>query len=729
VKRTLSSISQRLTAGRATGATEDLESAGQSSPLGATLVPGGANFSLYSRNASGVELLLFDSDDDTRPSQAITIDPIRNRTSDYWHVRVPGVRAGQIYGYRVHGPSDPANGMRFDPSKVLLDPYGRAVVVPSNYSRDTARLEGDDTGSTMKSVVVDPDAYDWDGDTPLHRPASRTIIYEMHVGGFTRHPSSGVPDERRGTYAGLIDKIPYLQQLGITAVELLPVFQFDAQDAPPGRVNYWGYAPISFFAPHHGFSSRQDPLGPVNEFRDMVKALHRAGIEVILDVVYNHTAEGNHSGPTMSFRGLDNSTYYILEPDRSRYANYSGTGNTLNANNPIVRRMILDSLRYWVEQMHVDGFRFDLAAILDRDESGNLLPSPPVILDIDTDPVLAGTKLIAEAWDAAGLYQVGSFVGHNWREWNGRFRDDVRSFFRGDDGFVASLADHLLGSPQIYGHKEREAEESVNFVTCHDGFTLNDLVSYSQKHNELNGENNQDGLNDNRSWNWGVEGPTDDAAIERLRNRQVKNFLVVTLFSLGLPMLLMGDEVRRTQRGNNNAYCQDDETSWFDWTLTKTHADVHRFVALLTRRRLLRDIEPEFRRESLNQVLREATKAWHGVTLNQPDWSYQSHSLALSARAASDQLSFYLILNAYWQALDFELPHAQENSEGAWRRWIDTTLDSPDDIAEWRNATLVRGSTYRAGPRSVVVLICGGNADEPSPGSGAQHPPQKSPER
>ena len=357
------------------------------------------------------------------------------------------------------------------------------MIVPKNYSREAACLKGDNVATAMKSVVVDPKAYDWEGDTPLHRPASRTIIYEMHVRGFTRHPSSGLPKNISGTYAGLIEKISYLQQLGITAVELLPVFPFDAQDAPVGRVNYWGYAPVSFFAPHQGYSSHQDPLGPVNEFRDMVKALHKAGIEVILDVVFNHTAEGNHDGPTLSFRGLENSAYYVLEQDRSRYANYSGTGNTLNGNHPVVRRMIVESLRYWVEDMHVDGFRFDLASILDRDESGNLMPNPPVLWDIDSDPELAGTKLIAEAWDAAGLYQVGSFIGDSWREWNGRFRDDLRSFIRGDQGSVAPFADRLLGSPQIYGHKEREAEASVNFVTCHDGFTLNDLVSYSRKHN------------------------------------------------------------------------------------------------------------------------------------------------------------------------------------------------------------------------------------------------------
>jgi isoamylase len=689
---------------KATAPANSFESGG-SAPLGATIVPGGVNFSVYSRSASAVELLLFDRVDDARPARTITIDLVCNHTYHYWHVLVSGVRAGQLYGYRVDGPFEPASGMRFDPLKLLLDPYGRAVVVPRNYSRDAARLEGDNVATAMKSVVVDPLAYDWEGDAPLRRPSARTIIYEMHVRGFTRHPSSGVSEKTRGTYAGLIEKIPYLQRLGITAVELLPVFQFDVQDAPPGRVNYWGYAPISYFAPHHGYSSRQDPLGPVNEFRDMVKALHRAGIEVILDVVFNHTAEGDHRGPTLSFRGLDNRTYYILEQDRSRYANYSGTGNTLNGNQPIVRRMILDSLRYWVEQMHVDGFRFDLASVLDRDQSGNLLPKPPVLWDIESDPVLAGTKLIAEAWDAAGLYQVGSFIGDSWMEWNGRFRDDLRSFFRGDDGVVRRLADRLLGSPQIYGHKEREAEASVNFVTCHDGFTLNDLVSYSQKHNELNGEDNRDGADDNRSWNWGIEGPSDDPAVERVRNRQVKNFLAVTMLSLGLPMILMGDEVRRTQRGNNNAYCQDDETSWFDWTLIEKNADVHRFVRLLSARRLLRNLEPEGRQESLNQVLRDATRAWHGVKLNQPDWSDQSHSIAFSAHFRNQKMLFYLILNAYWEALDFELPQIGEFGEQAWRRWIDTTLDAPDDIVEWESAPPISGGTYRAGPRSLVVLF------------------------
>jgi glycogen operon protein len=680
---------------------------GRSFPLGATPYPDGVNFSVFSKNATGVELLFFDHVDDIRPARLIPIDPSSNRTYHYWHVFVPNVRAGQIYGYRVDGPFDPAKGMRFDLKKVLLDPYGRGAVVPKVYTRSAAHEEGDNAGSVMKSVVVDSRAYDWEGDKPLMRPSSQTIVYEMHVAGFTRHPSSGVAEERRGTFAGLIEKIPYLKQLGITAVELLPVFQFDAQDCPPGRVNYWGYAPVSFFSPHQAYSSRQDPIGPVYEFRDMVKALHRAGIEVILDVVFNHTAEGDHRGPTLCFRGLDNSIYYILEQDRSRYANYTGCGNTLNANNAIVRRMIVDSLRYWVEEMHVDGFRFDLASILDRDESGQPMPNPPVLWDIESDPSLAGTKLIAETWDAAGLYQVGSFVGDSWKEWNGRFRDDARSFFRGEEGFVARFADRLLGSPEIYGHEEREPEQSVNFVTCHDGFTLNDLVSYNQKHNEENGEDNRDGTDDNRSWNCGTEGATDDPEVEKLRNRQVKNFLAVTMLSLGVPMILMGDEVRRTQRGNNNAYCQDNEISWFDWTLVVKHADVHRFAALLNARRLLRDEEYEHLRISLNQLIRQAKTSWHGVKLNQPDWSSSSRSVAFTAELKKEKLMFHLILNVYWEALNFELPPVRNGGVNPWRRWIDTALDSPQDIVAWQDSPSITGSIYRAEPRSVVVLFAG----------------------
>jgi glycogen operon protein len=511
----------------------------------------------------------------------------------------------------------------------------------------------------------------------------------MHVRAFTRHPNSGVPEQHRGTYAGLIDKIPYLRALGITAVELLPVFQFDAQACPPGLVNYWGYQPVSFFAPHRAYSSRKEALGPMSEFRDMVKALHRAGIEVILDVVFNHTAETGADGPTLCLRGIDNPTYYILEQGGARYADYSGCGNTLNANNPVVRRMIVDSLRYWVSEMHVDGFRFDLASILSRDSQGHVLPQPPVLWDIETDPALSGTKLIAEACDAAGLYQVGSFIGDAWKEWNGRFRDDCRDFFRAAPGALRRLADRLLGSPEVYGHKGREPEHSVNFVTCHDGFTLNDLVCYDRKHNEANGENNRDGTDDNRSWNCGVEGPSDDPTVGALRNRQVKNFLTVTMLALGVPMILMGDEVRRTQGGNNNAYCHDDASTWFDWSLLDRHADLHRFVTLLVARRLRRDVEHEARRLSLTQLIEDADQSWHGVKLGQPDWGEDSHSIAFTARMRGERMIVHLMLNAFWEPLEFELPP----SPCPWQRWIDTSLPSPDDIVEWQKAPAISGRT------------------------------------
>jgi isoamylase len=701
---------------------------GRSFPLGATVLAEGVNFSVFSRQASRVDLLLFDDVDAAHPTRVIELDARTHRTYHYWHVFVPGIRPGQIYAYRADGPFEPARGLRFDPGKVLLDPYGRAVVVSDGYSRHTASRYGQNNAIAMKSVVVDPDVYDWEGDAPLRRPFATTVIYEMHVAGFTRHPSSGVAPERRGTYAGMIEKIPYLQDLGITAVELLPVFQFDGQDCPPGLVNYWGYSPVSFFAPHAGYSSRKDPLGPVDEFRDLVKALHRAAIEVILDVVYNHTAEGNAGGPTLCFRGLANEVYYILDNDRADYANYSGTGNTLNANQSIVRRMILDSARYWVTHMHVDGFRFDLASILSRDETGRPLEHPPVLWDIDSDPVLAGVKLIAEAWDAAGLYQVGSFFGDNWKEWNGRFRDDVRRFVKSDSGTVRLLAERALGSPDIFGHQEREPEQSINFVTCHDGFTLNDLVSYNDKHNEANGEGNQDGLGTNLSWNCGVEGPTDaavgDTAVEQLRRRQVKNFFVILLTSIGTPMLQMGDEMRRTQWGNSNAYCQDNEVSWLDWSLLDRHRDLHQFVRKLIahRLRLLSAGHEESFGLSLNQLLRRAEIDWHGVRLGRPDWSDASHSLALTVRPRQRQIPLWLhvMFNAYWEALDFELPLAPEAAVAGWQRWIDTSLQSPEDIMDAAAAPTVSGIQYRVAPRSVVALFSRTSDNFGLPQSGAR---------
>ncbi len=674
---------------------------GAPAPLGPTLTPEGVNFSVWSRGATRLELVLFDGPEDASPSAVLPLDPAVHRTYHYWHVFVPRLRAGQVYGWRAHGPFDPSRGFRFDDEKLLLDPYAPAVVIPARYDRTAAGRPGSNLRTAMRSVVADPSRYDWEGDTPLHRPFSRTLIYELHVRGFTRHRSSGVPAAKRGTYAGLVEKIPYLVDLGVTAVELLPVFAYDAADAPAGLRNHWGYAPVSFFAPHPGYASRSGPLAALDEFRDMVKALHRAGLEVIVDVVYNHTAEGTEAGPTLSLRGLDNFAYYILGEDLSRYANYSGCGNTVKANHPIARRMILDSLRYWVSAMHVDGFRFDLASVLSRDENGAPQRNPPIVWQIESDPLLAGTKLIAEAWDAAGLYQVGHWVGDAWREWNGRFRDDVRSFVKSDPGMVERLASRLFASPDIYAAEHREPDQSVNFVTCHDGFTLEDLVSYDRKHNEANGEGNRDGSNDDRSWNCGVEGPTDDPEVLALRARQVRNFLTVTLLSAGVPMLTMGDEVRRTQRGTNNPYCHDDETSWLDWGLCTRNADLLRFTRALIR--LRHAFDPTAEEVSLSEFLARARVEWHGVRLGSPDWSHPSRSLAVSFSAPDGSARAHCIFSAYWEPLTFELPPAR----AGWRLLVDTARPAPDDARDWERAEVVEGSAYVVQPRSVVVLGTG----------------------
>ena len=679
-------------------------SSGEAFPLGATCRDGGVNFSVFSRDAERVELLLYRGVDDAEPQRVIALDGAGHRTDHYRHVFVPGLDAGQLYAWRAHGPFEPARGWRFDGDKVLLDPYGRAVAVPSAYDRRRACRPGRNDAHAFKSAVADLERYDWEGDRPLRRPVAGTIVYEMHVRGFTAHPNSGLPAGRRGTYAGLVEKIPYLVDLGVTAVELMPVFQFDPQDAPQGLVNYWGYSPVSLFAPHAGYSSRPDPLAVLDEFRDMVKALHRAGIEVILDVVYNHTAEGNEHGPTLGLRGLDNRTYYMLESGGG-YANYSGCGNTLNANRAVVRRMIVDSLQFWVRHMHVDGFRFDLAAILSRDEEGRPLASPPVLWDIDSDPLLAGTKLIAEAWDAAGLYQVGGFVGDRWKEWNGQFRDDVRAFVRGDSGMVPRLAKRLLGSPDLYGDRAREPERSVNFVTCHDGFTMEDLVSHNERHNEANLEGNRDGSAHNLSWNCGHEGPTTDPAVLALRRRQVRNLLTIELLSVGLPMLLMGDEVRRSQGGNNNAWCQDNETSWFDWSAVERHADLRRFVRRLIRLRLRRPSMPVPDRLTLEAVAERAGFAFHGVELNAADHSWVSHSLALTARTLDGDVLMYIALNAWWHPLDFRLPALPAWATSGWRAVIDTARASPRDIVAVNKALPVAGGVCRVEARSIVVLF------------------------
>lgn len=674
---------------------------GRSFPQGATVFPDGTNFCVFSRNCEWMELLLFDRVD-SAPAEVIRLDPVRNRTFYYWHVFLEGIGHGQLYGWRAGGPYEPPAGLLFREDKLLLDPYTRAVATPTDYHPRCAIGPGENACQMMKSVVVDLTLFDWQADHSPLREAGRTVIYEMHVAGFTRHPSSGILPAIRGTYQGVIEKIPYLHELGVTAVELMPVQAFDPFSSPEGRTNYWGYSPVAFFAPHAGYASSDSDAGPVataavDEFRSMVRALHRNGIRVILDVVYNHTAEGDENGPTLSFRGLENRAYYILDPnDRSKYANYSGCGNTINGNQSIVRRLILDSLRYWVSEMHVDAFRFDLASVLARDEWGAPLRSPPILWEIESDPVLAGTPLIAEAWDAAGLYQVGSFIGHRWAEWNGRFRDDLRRFFRGDNRTVPALMERIAGSPDLYPDANRDIERTVNFITAHDGFTMMDLVSYSFKHNEANGEDNRDGSSENFSWNWGTEGPTGDESIRALRLQQMRNFFVLLLLSQGTPMILMGDEMGRSQGGNNNAYCQDNETSWMNWADLERHADLFRFVKKLME---FRGMHPAWVTDS-SWLLEPGKISWCGIRPGEPDRGDCSHTLAFVVNGPGPRL--YVVLNAFHEALDFLLPAA----DAAWHRLIDTAAAPDGDFLEG-DLPPVQEPHVRVAARSVQLLVDG----------------------
>jgi glycogen operon protein len=627
---------------------------------------------------------------------------------------MPGIEPGQLYGYRADGPDDPAAGQRFDSQKILIDPYGKCVSIGSNYSRAAACKPGDNASASMKSVVADLSLFDWEGDKPINRPFRHTVIYEMHVAGFTRHPSSGVSAANRGKYLGIVEKIPYLQSLGITAVELLPVFQFDSSDAPAGLTNYWGYDPVSLFAPHLAYStSPNDPVACLDEFRTMVKALHRAGIEVILDVVYNHTAEGDEHGPTFCFRGLENNYYYMLEGDRSHYADFTGTGNTMKSNHSVVKRLILDSLKYWVTEMHVDGFRFDLASIFSRGDSGQPELNAPIIWEIDSEPILAGTKLIAEAWDSGGLYQVGSFGQDKWKEWNGAFRDDLRSFLKADPNTAWKLHERIIGSPDIYKCGHRPTGQSINYITCHDGFTLNDLVSFNSKHNDRNQNQNGDGTNANLSWNCGVEGPSTEFAVEQLRIRQIKNFFALTLLAVGTPMLLMGDEARRTQQGNNNAYCLDNEVSWFDWTLCETNAEIFLFVQNVIRLRLHFDQGTSGDDISLEDYLGSAHIKWHGTVLDEPDWGVDSHSIAAAFHNHALNNVRYIAINSYWNSLEFQLPPLSGPSS-RWIRIIDTSLESPNDIVDVERGAEVMGPAYVVNPHSIVMLhFASSSADSP----------------
>jgi glycogen operon protein len=698
-------------------------SIGRPYPFGATVTAEGINFALFSRHATRVYLELFKSPDDRSAWRSLELDPRRNRTGDVWHIFVEGLAGGQLYGYRVDGPYQPERGHRFNVHKLLMDPYARGLA--GEYRLGNDALYGYDRHSpdedrsfstedsapyTAKAVAMAPSLFDWQDDRPPGRALADEIIYEVHVKGFTAHPSAAV--SAGGTYLGLIEKIPHLVELGVTAVELLPVHEFNegepiGLDPVTGAAlhNYWGYSTIGFFAPEQSYAHSREPGGPVLEFQRMVSELHRAGISVYLDVVFNHTGEGNERGPTLSMRGLDNATYYMLEGGR-RYRNYSGCGNTVNCNHPVLKHLILDSLRYWAVEMHVDGFRFDLATILGRSSSGEWIGDLSLLYDIGGDPVLRGCKLIAEAWDADGMYKVGGFPA-GWAEWNGRFRDDVRRFVRGDRGMAAEMARRIGGSRDLFARKESPAQ-SINFITCHDGFSLRDLVSYRQKHNERNAEENRDGSNDNWSANWGAEGETADPAIRRLRLQQAKNLLTILFLSRGTPMLLGGDERWRTQQGNNNTYCQDNELGWIDWSPSAEAAELHRFVQLLC---ALRRRHPALRRPtfvdpfasdggSIGQVGRDIT--WHGVKLDAPDWAYHSHSLACQIHGGNDDADFYLVLSAYVEPLRFELPSLPLNRR--WLRLLDTSRPSPEEILPEEKARPVKGVQLAVPPRAAVLL-------------------------
>jgi isoamylase len=678
---------------------------GRPLPFGATIVPNGVNFSVFSSSADSCTLVLFHKHE-PRPFAEIEF-PREFRIGDVYSMIVFDLDYEELeYGYRFSGPWDPAAGQRFDKTKILCDPYARVVG-----GRDVWRAQPDWQDIYQHRARLAFDDFDWEGDTALEIPTKDLFIYEAHVRGFTAHPSSKV--SAPGTYAGLREKIPYLKSLGVNCIELLPIYEFDEWEnnrthPETGELlfNYWGYSTVGFFAPKAGYAATGSLGMQMDELKNLIKELHRAGIEVMLDVVFNHTAEGDQRGPYVSYRGIDNRTYYILTPE-GYYYNFSGCGNTLNCNHPVVRNMVLDCLRYWASEYHIDGFRFDLASILGRDQNGAPLPNPPLLESLAYDPVLSKCKLIAEAWDAGGLYQVGSFPAYGrWAEWNGKYRDSVRRFLKGDNGLVGEIANRIQGSPDLYWYRGPTA--SVNFITCHDGFTLRDLVSYNGKHNEANGEWNNDGSNDNNSWNCGWEGETDDPGLNALRRRQIKNAATLLFLSRGVPMLLMGDEVGRTQGGNNNSYCHDSAMSWIDWNSVEREKELLRFFSKLL---AFRQAHPVLRGHRFFEH-RDCVGSgkpdigFHGTRVGQPDWGGSSTCLAylLCGKHATPQDDdIYVAINMYWDGLPFQVPQASEGKN--WRVAINTSMPSPEDIFDREGGPRVDSAEVIVGGRSIIVLV------------------------
>jgi glycogen operon protein len=703
---------------------------GKALPLGPVLTRDGVNFALFSRHATAVSLILFETPEPGSPWVEISLNKRQHKTGDIWHCFVQGLKEGSCYLYLVDGPYIPERGLRFNPHKALLDPYAKALTSldgwdlqkclgfdPCNPGSDLSFSYEENISNQPRCIVVN-DFFDWQGDTPLNYPLRFSVLYETHVKGLTANPNSAV--KHPGTFRGVIEKIPFFKDLGITSLEFLPIQEFNEHEFPRINprtggllTNYWGYSTVAFFAPKGSYSADTSPGGQVREFKEMVRELHKAGIEVILDIVFNHTAEGNEQGPTFSFRGLDNPVYYILNENRRYYQNYSGCGNTVNCNNPVVRSFILDCLRYWVVEMHVDGFRFDLGSILGRDQHGNLMENPPVLERIAEDPVLSATKIIAEAWDAGGAYQVGYFPGGRWAEWNDRYRDDIRKYWRADPKETRHLATRISGSSDLYLRDGRKPFHSINFITSHDGFTLKDLVSYNNKHNDDNGEENRDGGNNNCSYNYGGEGPSTDPVLEAIRERQLKNFFATLLVSLGTPMILGGDEIARTQQGNNNAYCQDNEISWYDWSLLEKNQGLYRFVKEMIAFRLRHPgfMRPEFytgRHGNYNAI---PDISWYSEKGTVPDWEKIGYclSLQINGRRADvlrdkDDADFFVMFNASLDPVVFFVPAAGDRK--MWFRAVDTSLNSPDDILPaGSEISLPNQHKYTVKARSMTILI------------------------
>jgi glycogen operon protein len=703
---------------------------GKSLPLGALLTHDGVNFAIFSRNATSITLIIFESASPDSPWVEIPLDRREHKTGNIWHCFIRGLKAGTCYLYRADGPYSPENGLRFNPHKTLIDPYAKALTDSSDWDfrkctgydpnkpgRDLTYSYFDDIDNQPRGIVID-DNFDWQGDTPLNYPLRFSVIYETHVKGLTANPNSGV--KYPGTYRGVIEKIPFFKDLGITSIEFLPVQEFNEHEIiiknpQTGKKlkNYWGYSTTAFFAPKGSYASDQKPGGQVNEFKEMVRELHKAGIEVILDIVFNHTGEGNEMGPTFSFRGLDNSIYYMLNDNKRYYQNFSGCGNTVNCNHPVVRTFIMDCLRYWVIEMHVDGFRFDLGSILGRDQTGRIMENPPMLEQIAEDPILNSTKIIAEAWDAGGAYQVGWFPGGRWAEWNDKYRDNVRRYWRGDDKETRYLATRIAGSSDLYLRDGRKPFHSINFITSHDGFTMNDLVSYNNKYNKENGEKSRDGSDNNISFNYGAEGPTYDPVIVNIRQRQLKNFFTTLMVSLGTPMILGGDEFARTQKGNNNAYCQDNEISWYDWSLLEKNAELVNFVKKIIAFRLRHPgfMRPEFYTGRGKDYRAIPDISWFDEKGKCPDWEEIGYHLALrligsKAKTSNDRddNDFYIMFNSSSDLQSFVIASPPQKKE--WWRAVDTALPSPNEILlPGCEERLSSQHKYSVKARSIVVLI------------------------